>query len=85
VTRLVTSNVPFETDALSAYAEGWMLTFYLCETRPQEYSAYLARMAAREAFTKYSPAERMRDFTEAFGEDVEMLTAQVERFAEDLP
>jgi hypothetical protein len=42
-------------------------------------------MAAREAFTKYSPLERMRDFTEAFGDDVEMLTAQVERFAEELP
>jgi hypothetical protein len=85
ITRVVASDVPFETDAMNAYAEAWTLTFYLCETRPQEYSAYLARMGAREAFTKYSPVERMRDFTAAFGEDLEMLTAQIERFVEELP
>ena len=85
LTRLVASDVPFETDALSAYAEAWTLSFYLCETRPQEYSAYLARTADREAFTTYSPIERMRDFTAAFGGDIEMLTAHVSRFTNDLP
>lgn len=85
ITRLVASDVPFEADALNAYAEAWTLTFYLCETRPQEYSAYLARTAAREVFTKYSSVERMRDFTAAFGDDLEMLTAQIERFVEELP
>ncbi|MBA3482337.1 MAG: DUF1570 domain-containing protein [Pirellulales bacterium] len=85
LTRLVASDAPFKTDALSAYAEAWTLTFYLCEARPQEYSAYLARVAAREAFTKYSSVERMQDFTSAFGEDVELLMAQVERFVEELP
>ena len=83
--RLVASDSRFESDALSAYAEAWTLTFYLCETRPQEYSGYLARVAAREAFTKYSPAERMSDFTAAFGGDVELLTAQVGRFVKQLP
>jgi hypothetical protein len=62
-----------------------MLSFYLCETRPQEYSAYLARTAEREAFSKYSPLERMTDFTTTFGKDFELLTAQVNRFVEELP
>ncbi len=83
--RLVASDVPFATDALSAYAEAWTLTFYLCETRPQAYSGYLARVAAREAFTKYSPVERMQDFMAAFGDDVELLTAQAGRFVGELP
>jgi hypothetical protein len=83
--QLVASDSPFQTDALSAYAEAWTLTFYLCETRPQEYSAYLARVASREAFTTYPPMDRVRDFTDAFGGDVELLVAQVERFVDELP
>jgi hypothetical protein len=83
--RLVASDSRFEADPLSAYAESWTLTFYLCETRPQEYSSYLARVAAREPFTKYSSLERMSDFTAAFGSDLTLLTAQLQRFVEKLP
>ena len=52
--QLVASDEPFETDALAAYAEAWTLTFYLCETRPQEYSAYWRgwRRARRSASTR---------------------------------
>ena len=85
ITRIVASDVPFETDALNAYAEAWTLTFYLCETRPQEYSRYLARTAKREPFTKYTDQERMDDFKAAFGSDLELLTSQVGRFVKELP
>jgi hypothetical protein len=83
--RLVASDERFKTDTLNAYADAWTLTFYLCETRPQEYSAYLARTAAREAFSEYTPTERVRDFALAFGGDFEMLSAQVGRFVAELP
>lgn len=83
--RLVASDRSFEVDALNAYAEAWTLSFYLSETRQQDYSAYLARVASREAFTEYPAMERMTDFTAAFGSDFKLLAAQVQRFVEQLP
>jgi hypothetical protein len=85
LTRIVASDEPFESGVLDAYAGAWVLSFYLCETRPQEYSAYLARVAARKAFTIYPTRERMSDFTAAFGDDLALLSAQVDRFIADLP
>jgi hypothetical protein len=83
--RLVAGERRFDDDALSAYAESWALTFYLCETRPQQYCAYLARVAAREPFTEYSSLERMGDFTGSFGSDLKLLAAQLQRFVDELP
>jgi hypothetical protein len=82
---LVASDRPFERTPFDAYAEAWVLSFYLCETRPQEYSAYLARVANRKLFSQYSPADRVADFTSAFGHDLRLLHAQVLRFVEKLP
>lgn len=78
--QLVAGDERFKSDSLAAYAEAWTLSFYLCETRPQEYSAYLARLGAREAFSEYSAMERVTDFTATFGSDFQLLTAQLERF-----
>jgi len=83
--RLAASDVSFDSNALTAYAEAWTLTFYLCETRPQEYSAYLGRVAARAAFSRYPAMERMRDFTAVFGGDVGLLAAQLQRYVDGLP
>jgi hypothetical protein len=83
--KLVASDTPFETDALAAYADAWTLTFYLCETRPQAYSAYLARVAAREPFSKYSALERVGDFQASFGADLNLLVSHLERWVSELP
>ena len=83
--RLVAGERRFDEDALSAYAESWVLTFYLCETRPQQYCSYLAHVAAREPFTEYSSLERMSDFSKTFGSDLKLLAAQLQRFVDDLP
>lgn len=85
IVRLVESDDAFDHDPLDAYAEAWTLTFYLCETRPQEYSQYLARTAQRPLFGAYSPRERVADFTSAFGSDLVLLGAQVQRFVDALP
>jgi hypothetical protein len=85
IVRLVASDEPFQYAALDAYAASWALTFYLCETRPQEYTRYLARVANRKPFSKYPPAERVADFTSVFGSDLELLAAQLSRFLGTLP
>ena len=85
ITPLVASDAGFDATPLTAYAETWMLTFYLCETRPLEYSQYLARVASRETFSKYLPHERLTDFTAAFGRDLSLIAAQLGRFAAELP
>jgi hypothetical protein len=82
---LVASDRPFETTPFDAYAEAWVLAFYLCETRPQEYSAYLARVANRKLFTDYTPADRVADFTSEFGHELKQLNSQVLKFVEKLP
>jgi hypothetical protein len=73
--RLVTTDDAFRSDPLGAYAEAWALSFYLCETRPQEYAAYLEKTAARPMFGTYSDLERMADFQQAFGNDWKLLEA----------
>lgn len=57
--QLVASDARFQSDALAAYAEAWTLSFYLFQSRPQQYCDFLARAAARTPFTTYPPAERM--------------------------
>jgi hypothetical protein len=64
----------------AAYAQAWAFSFYLCETRPREYASYLARTAARPDFERYSPDERLADFTAVFGNDWELLDAQFLRY-----
>jgi hypothetical protein len=82
--RLVTSDQLFRTDPVTAYAESWMLSFYLYETRSQDYSRYLARVAARPAFSLYPAKERYADFRAEFGDDLTVLDGQMLRFVEDL-
>ena len=50
-----------------AYAEAWALSFYLSETQPRLYAAYLAKTAERPLFGDYPAAERVADFQDIFG------------------
>ncbi len=84
IARFIASDDPFVRTVIPAYAEAWALTFFLCETRPREYSAYLARLADRPIFTEYSPAERVADFQTAFGEDLRQLDTQFANFIASL-
>ena len=45
----------YESSVLDYYAQSWALTFFLVETRPRNYSAYLKRIAARDPFAEYPP------------------------------
>lgn len=81
---LLTSDQPFQSDVDGAYAEAWALSFYLCETQPRLYAAYLAKTAERPLFSDYLPAERMADFQSVFGTDLKMVDAKFLRFMEEV-
>jgi hypothetical protein len=81
---LVSTDQPFRTDATAAYAEAWALSFYLCETQPRLYAAYLAKTASRPLFSDYSAAERMADFQDIFGSEMKMLDVKFLRFMDEL-
>lgn len=81
---LIASDQLFRTNPGFAYAEAWTLSFFLCETRPQQYSRYLARVAARKAFSPYPAKARVTDFMAVFGSDLKLLDAQLCRFVEEL-
>jgi hypothetical protein len=80
IAQLVSSDRLYARDPHLAYAEGWALSFFLCETMPKKYFEYLSRTAARPAFKDYSSQERLQDFTSIFGTDLRMLDARMERF-----
>lgn len=69
----------------TAYGEGWALVFYLIETRPREFAAYVRTVAARSAEVGYTAEERLRDFQDAFGSDLAQMEAYFLRYITDLP
>lgn len=82
--RLVTSDQLFRTRPAASYAEAWALNFYLFETRSHDYSRYLAKVASRPAFSGYAARDRLADFQEAFGADLQVIDNQLLRFVEEL-
>jgi hypothetical protein len=81
---LVTTDDAFRSDLDGAYAEAWALSFYLCETQPKLYAAYLEKTAQRPAFSDYPAAERMADFQAIFGSDLKIFEAKFLRFMQDV-
>ena len=63
---LISSDRLFQASPQRAYPEAWALTFYLCESEPRKYFAYLAKTAGRPAFSSYRGPERLKDFTDVF-------------------
>jgi hypothetical protein len=82
--EFISSDNPFRTDIFAAYAEAWALSFYLCETQPRLYAAYLQKTADRPLFADYPPAERMADFQDIFGSEMKMFDKKFLRFIEEV-
>lgn len=78
--EVVSSDRIFQTNVEQAYAEAWSLSFFLAESEPRKYFAYLSKTAGRKAFTDYRSPERLRDFTDSFGGDLAMLETRYLRF-----
>ena len=82
--EMIAGDQPFHQDPVGAYAQAWAFSFFLSETRPREYAAYLARTAARPDFQPYTAQQRLADFTAVFGSDLAQLDAQFLRWIERL-
>jgi hypothetical protein len=65
--------------ALDAYAEAWALNYYLLRQKPREYVAYLKKLSAKPPMVSDSPEERIKDFQEAFGNDLQPLDSDLLR------
>ncbi len=74
----------YETSVLDFYAQSWALTFFLVETRPRNYSAYLKRIAARDPFAEYPAKERLTDFKETIHADIDWLDVQFVKYIDGI-
>lgn len=84
IADFVATDRLFQTSILDGYAQGWALTFFLLETRPSKYAAYLRVIAARDPLAEYPPEERLADFCSIFGRKIEQFDAEFLRFFERL-
>ena len=74
----------YDSAVLDFYAQSWALTFFLVETRPRNYAAYLKRIAARDPFAAYPAKDRLADFKETIHPDVDWLDVQFVKFIDGL-
>lgn len=65
--------------ALDAYAEAWALNYYLIRHHPREYVAYLQMLAEKKPLVWDEPQERLKEFQEAFGDNLGQLDADFMR------
>lgn len=65
--------------AISAYAEAWALTYYLIRQHPKEYVAYLTVLSKKKPLVFDTPAQRVDEFRQAFG-DLNALDADFVRY-----
>jgi len=72
---LIADDARFHDTAknLDAYAEAWALTYFLLRQHPDEYVAYLKLLSAKRPLMWDTPEERLADFKQAFGDDLEKL------------
>ncbi len=80
----VSSDDRFQSAPLDAYAEAWALTFFLLQTRQEQYARYLKQVSARRMLEEYSPEERLTDFQQAFGKNVSQLEVDFLRYHQGL-
>lgn len=74
------SDGMFDAATLDAYAQAWALTFYLVETRPRDYAKYLKTICNRDPLMRYGEDDRVADFQDAFGENLQLFESGFLRF-----
>ena len=82
--KFLESDEMFTTSLLEAYGESWALSFFLSETQTTNYAAFLRKLAERESLKKLSPEQRLTEFTDVFGKDIERLEGRYLRYFDDL-
>lgn len=64
----------------AAYAEAWAFNYYLIKRREKDYLRYLKLQAAKEPLAETTGEQRLREFGEIFGQDLDKLDADFQRF-----
>ena len=66
---IVLADEPFRhaEDAIDAYARAWALTYFLVQTRKAAFVSYLKTIGKKQPLEDDSPAQRLHEFTQAFG------------------
>jgi hypothetical protein len=82
--QLLASDRAFGHQVDAAYAEAWVLTFYLAETDPRRFADYLQRTASLRRPLVASAKLRMDEFVSVYGSDFAMLEARLLRFVDEL-
>jgi hypothetical protein len=80
----IESDSLYESAVLDFYAQSWALTFFLMETRPRNYSAYLKRIADRDPLADYPAKARLEDFQQTIHPNLDWLDAQFVRYFDGL-
>ena len=66
--------------APEAYAEAWAWNYFLIRTRLKEYLAYMRQLSDKKPLRYDTPEERIAQFKQAFGDDLEKLDAEFLRY-----
>ena len=66
--------------AEDAYAEAWALTYFLINKRGPAYASYLRRISAKPCLIWDTPEERLSDFLEEFGPDLDRFDDEFVRY-----
>lgn len=67
-------------NGLDAYAEAWALTYFLLKQHPKQYVTYLKTLSAKKPMEWDDPETRLREFQQAFGQDLRKLDAEMTRY-----
>ena len=64
----------------AAYAEVWALNYFLIRQRPKEYTAYLKMVSEKEPLIWNTPEERVAEFKQFFGSNLDRLETEFLRY-----
>lgn len=78
--ELIKNDRLFETEPEVAYAVSWAISFYLNESRQDEYMSYLRRDAKRGSFRVHNRLDRVGFFIDHFGKDIDALESRMNIF-----
>ena len=86
IQRLITEDVMFDQadQVQDAYSISWLLMFYLCERRPNEFAEFLNHTASRPPFVEYEREQRLKDFQVIAGQSVDQFALEVNRFLQSI-
>lgn len=83
IVSVIGDNRLFETKPLEYYTLSWALTWFLAEERREQLIRFMKTDATRKPFTKLGPADELKLFSRAFGNDMTKLEQEISKFYAD--